>query len=89
MKEVVITGYANVRKESFTGSVTQIKQEELLKVAPGNLINTIQAFDPSFRIMENIAAGSNPNALPEFYIRGQSGLPNIKELDALETSNVS
>lgn len=87
--EVVITGYANVRKESFTGSITQIKQEDILKVSPGNLISTIQAFDPSFKIMDNIATGSNPNALPEFYIRGQSGLPNVKELDILESSNVS
>ncbi|MDO5665728.1 MAG: SusC/RagA family TonB-linked outer membrane protein [Bacteroidia bacterium] len=87
--EVVVTGYANVRKESFTGSVTQIKKDELQKVSPGNIINTIQAFDPSFRIMENISIGSNPNALPEFYMRGQSGLPGVKELDILESSDVS
>jgi TonB-linked SusC/RagA family outer membrane protein len=87
--DVVITGYANVRKESFTGSVTQITKDEILKVSSGNLIQAIQAFDPSFRVMENIELGSNPNALPEFYIRGQSGLPGVKELDILESSDVS
>lgn len=87
--EVVVTGYGNVRKESFTGSVTQIKTEDLMKVSTGNLINTIQAFDPSFRLMDNIEFGSNPNVLPEFYIRGQSGLPGVKELDILESSDVS
>jgi TonB-linked SusC/RagA family outer membrane protein len=87
--EVVITGYANIRKESFTGSVTQISKDDIFKVSSGNLISSIQTFDPSFRIMENIELGSDPNALPEFYMRGQSGLSDIRELDILEKTDVS
>lgn len=89
LDDVVITGYAPVRKESFTGSITQIKKEDLLRVSTGNIVNAIQAFDPSFRLMDNLSAGSNPNVLPEFYMRGQSGLPGVKELDMLQSSDVS
>ena len=89
LDEVVITGYADIRKESFTGSVTQINRDDILKVSQNNIINAIQIFDPGFRLTENIEMGSNPNSLPEFYIRGQSGLPAVKELDLLENPNVS
>ena len=74
LDDVVVTGYVNLRKEGFTGNTTKITKEELVKVSPKNIISSIQVFDPSFRIMENINAGSNPNALPEFYMRGQTGM---------------
>lgn len=89
LEDIVVTGYAPVRKESFTGSITQIKKEDLLNVSTGNIVNAIQAFDPSFRLMDNVSSGSNPNTLPEFYMRGQSGLPGVKELDILQSSDVS
>lgn len=53
VNEVVVTGYANLRKESFTGNTVSIKKEELQKVSKTNVISAIQAFDPSFRIAEN------------------------------------
>ena len=34
-------------------------------------------FDPSFRIITNNEMGSNPNAIPDFYIRGQSGISDF------------
>ena len=40
----------------------------------------LQVFDPSLRIMKNNIMGSDPNTLPEFYVRGQSGI-GVKELD--------
>lgn len=72
--DVVVTGYTTIRKEGFTGNTTRITKEELVKVSPKNIIGAIQVFDPSFRITENINMGSNPNALPEFYIRGQTSV---------------
>ena len=80
MAEVVVTGYGNIRKESFTGSSISVTQEELLKVSKTNIISALQTFDPSFRIQTNNQWGSDPNALPEMYIRGRSGI-GIKELD--------
>lgn len=88
LEDVVITGYANIRKSSFTGSTTQVKKEELLKVSPGNVIDALQVFDPSLRLIKNNLMGSDPNTLPEFYIRGRSGMDGVKQLD-LETSDVS
>ena len=74
LDDVVVTGYGNIRKEGFTGNTTRISQDEILKVSPKNIINAIQVFDPSFRVTENINMGSNPNALPEFTMRGQTAL---------------
>lgn len=89
MSDVVITGYSNIKKGSFTGSYTQVSKEDILRVSPNNLIQALQVFDPSLRIMQNIDLGSNPNALPEFYIRGQSGFPGVKELDKVNGGAVS
>lgn len=80
MEEVVITGFVNIRKESFTGNSVTVKQDELLKVSKTNVIKALQTFDPSFRIQENNRWGSDPNALPEVYIRGKSGI-GVKDLD--------
>lgn len=88
MDEVVVTGFVNIKKESFTGNSVTVKQDELLKVSKTNVIKALQAFDPSFRIQENNMWGSDPNALPEVYIRGKSGI-GVKELDRDVTSKSS
>lgn len=80
VEDVVVTGYANIRKSSFTGNTVRVMQDELKKVASRNLIVVLQNFDPSLRIQENSEWGSDPNALPEFYIRGRSGI-GVKDLD--------
>lgn len=74
MEEVVVTGYGNIRKESFTGSSVTVKGDDLLKVSQTNVISALQTFDPSFRIQTNNQWGSDPNALPEMYVRGRSGI---------------
>lgn len=80
MDEVVVTGFTNIRKESFTGNSVTISKDDLMKVSKTNVIKALQTFDPSFRIQENNIWGSDPNALPEVYIRGKSGI-GVKELD--------
>lgn len=89
LEDVVVTGYANIRKESFTGSSTKVSREELQKVGPYNLIKSLQVFDPSFRVVQNNEMGSNPNTMPEYYIRGRSGTSELKQLDVLTTDDVS
>lgn len=81
LDEVVITGYGNVRKSSFTGNATSVNREELLRTNNKSIINALQTFDPSFRIRENSTWGSDPNALPEFNIRGESSIGMSKGLD--------
>ena len=88
IQEVIVTGYNSIQKESFTGNTTKIEKEDLLKVNPNNLISTIQTFDPSFRIQENLAAGSDPNSLPQFVLRGQTGIGETT-LGQTSTSSIS
>ena len=88
IQEVIVTGYNSIQKESFTGNTTKIEKEDMLKVNPNNLISAIQTFDPSFRIQENLAAGSDPNSLPQFVLRGQTGIGETT-LGQTSTSSIS
>lgn len=85
LEDVVVTGYGNIRKSGFTGNTTKVTKEELVKVSPKNVISSIQVFDPSFRIAENINMGSNPNALPEFYVRGRTSV----KMDLSNSADIS
>ncbi len=87
LDEVVVTGYGNIRKESFTGSSVTVKRDQLLKASATNVIQALQSFDPSFRIQRSNQWGSDPNMVPEMYIRGRSGI-GVKALeqDALSKS---
>lgn len=89
LESVVVTGFNNIKSSSFTGNAVTVKQEDLLKASKSNVIKALQTFDPSFRIKQSNVWGSDPNALPEVYIRGESGL-GVKELDrdALAKSNL-
>lgn len=89
LEDVVINGYSTVRKTSFTGSSTQISGDELRKVSQTNILDAMQTFDPSFRLVTNTQFGSDPNALPEMYIRGRSGV-GVRDLDksSLSKSNL-
>lgn len=88
VQNVVVTGYAPIRKESFTGNSVSISKKELLQASKTNVMKAIQNFDPSFSIVENNSWGSDPNALPEVYIRGESGL-GTKQLDQDVTSKAN
>lgn len=70
--EVVVNGYYSRNKESMTGSVTVIKAEDLKKISPTNIFRALEAFEPSFQVVENKEAGSNPNNVPNILIRGKS-----------------
>lgn len=88
LDDVVVTGYANIQKSSFTGNATTVTQEQLLKVNNKSVIAALQYFDPSFRIKENSLWGSDPNALPEFNIRGESSIAMNKGLDVEQAKQV-
>ncbi len=46
MDEFVVTGYSNVRKESFTGNATKIDREQILRVGNRNVLEILQVYDP-------------------------------------------
>ena len=50
-----------------------VSKDELAKVSSNNLLSALQVFDPSFRLKDNVDMGSNPNSMPNFRIRGNSG----------------
>ena len=74
MDEVVVTGISKRSKTSFTGNYVTVKGEQLRKMNPNNILKSLQFFDPSFKVLENNSAGSNPNAQPEFQMRGDQSL---------------
>ena len=53
VEEVVVTGYFNKAKESFTGSEVTIESEELKKVGALSITQALSAFDPSIRLAES------------------------------------
>ena len=85
LDDVVVTGYATVKKSSFTGNSVKVSKEDILRVSASNVVDVLQVFDPSLRIMRNNEMGSDPNTLPEFYIRGRSGI-GVMELDKGDVS---
>lgn len=72
LQEVVITGMFERKKESFTGSSTTFSRNDLLNVGNQNLLKSLKNLDPSFQIVENLEMGSNPNAMPEIQMRGET-----------------
>ena len=82
--EVVVTGFINLNKSSFTGTQTTVKREELMKVSPTDIFRALAVYEPSLRMVENLEMGSDPNTMAEMYMRGQSGMSN-RQLDVAET----
>lgn len=76
MKDVVITGYQQIKKDNYTGSAVTITGDELKRFNSQNILQSIQSFDPSFKLVENNLAGSNPNQLPNINMRGTTALPS-------------
>ena len=80
INDVVVTGYGNVSRQSFTGNARTVTQEEIKKIAPTDVLKALSVLDPSFRIATNNLMGSDPNSLPDIRIRGASGLGPTEEL---------
>lgn len=76
--EVVVTGLVTRKASSFTGAASSFSREDLKIASNQNVLKALRNLDPSFNIVDNLAAGSNPNVMPEIQIRGTSGLPDLK-----------
>lgn len=79
--DVVVTGMAPRKVDSFTGTYVTVKGEELARLNPNNLLQALQFFDPGFRVVENNQRGSDPNAMPEFRLRGDEQLGSVASSD--------
>ena len=71
---VVNTGVTVRKKELITGAVTVFRGEELRQVSTQNVVQALKSLDPSFIVVNNNIAGSNPNILPTIEVRGQTSL---------------
>ena len=91
LQEVFVTGYYTQKRESFTGSAVSVSGEDLRRIGTQNLLANIQVIDPSFRQVVNNTAGSDPNALPEFQVRGATaiGTGATSSTDALDRRTLS
>ena len=78
INEVVVTGVFERKANTYTGAVTTVKGEELQRVGNVNVLQSLKNIDPSFMQIENLAAGSNPNALPDFQMRGSSTISSVQ-----------
>ena len=74
LEDVVVTGYFERRKESFTGALKTVAGDDLRKISTTNVFSALAILDPSIQIKPNNAQGSNPNSLPDIIIRGTSSL---------------
>lgn len=77
-EEVIVTGYANRKKNSFTGAAVSYTADDLKRVGNKNVLQSLQNLDPAFVLNENLSMGSNPNALPDIQMRGKSGLDDVR-----------
>ena len=83
MEEVVVTGIFTRKKEGFTGSATQVTGEEIKRMTLGNVLKALEMLDPGFRMNTSNLAGSNPNAIPDFQMRGQASIGNYESNDVV------
>lgn len=70
LEETIVTAYSTFNRETYTGNATIIRKEDIQKMSTPNILTIIQTLDASFVLTENIAAGSNPNTVPEASMRG-------------------
>lgn len=85
LDEVVVTGIFSRKVESFTGAAQTMTKNDLLKVNTGNVIQSIATLDPSLLVFDNLAQGSNPNAMTSMQLRGASSF--AAESEGLQNSN--
>lgn len=77
IEDVVVTGIFTRSANTYTGAVTNIKGDDLIKAGNTNIIASLKNIDPSFMVVDNLSAGSNPNATPTIQMRGQTGFSDI------------
>jgi TonB-linked SusC/RagA family outer membrane protein len=76
--EVVVNGAFTRKANTFTGAVTTVSGDDLAKVGNANVLESLKNIDPSFMQVENLSSGSNPNALPDYQMRGSSTIAGVQ-----------
>ena len=79
LDDVIVTGYYTQAKNSFTGAARTITAEDLQQGGNQNILSALQNIDPSFVKLANNQMGSNPNAIPDFQIRGAGSISGVRD----------
>lgn len=79
LEEVVANGIYTRNIESFTGSISTFKGEELKTIGAQNILRSLSALDPSVIITENNLQGSNPNARMDITINGKMSITDLEQ----------
>lgn len=77
MAEVVVTGMFTRQANTYTGAVTSINKETLLRGGNRDLLSSLANIEPSLLTIESLSDGSNPNASQNVILRGQSTIHDI------------
>lgn len=83
MEEVVVTGIFERKEEGFTGSATTLNSEDIRRMTSGNVLKALEMADPGFKMNVSNLAGSNPNVIPDFQMRGQASMGNYEATDVV------
>ncbi len=78
LEQLVVTGAFTRRQNTYTGAITAVKSDDLIKTGTINVIQALSTLDPSFVMIENNLNGSNPNALPDLQLRGAGSFTDMK-----------
>ena len=84
LEQVVVNGVFERKANTFTGSVKTISNDELKRVGNSNVLQSLKNLNPSILFIDNMALGSDPNAVPEMVLRGKSSI-NMEETDLKAT----
>ncbi len=79
IEDVVITGIFTRRKESFSGAASTYSGDDLRQVSGQNVLQSLNIIDPSFRIVESNAFGSDPNQPLNIEIRGKTSIAGLDD----------
>lgn len=79
LKEAVANGIYTRNIESFTGSVSTFKGDDLKMIAPQGILKSLSILDPSVILTDDVLNGSNPNKLADISINGKM---NVQALSA-------
>ncbi|WP_286531373.1 carboxypeptidase-like regulatory domain-containing protein, partial [Duncaniella freteri] len=77
--ETVVNGIYTRNIESFTGSVSTFRGDDLKAIAPQGILKSLAILDPSIVMTDNTQFGSNPNQLADISINGKM---NVQALSA-------
>ena len=78
--DVVVNGFFTRKKQTYTGAAKTVTSEQILEIAPNNIMQTLATLDPSLNIAQNNDAGSNPNVVPDLVIRSTTSLATGNEV---------